>query len=93
MVAAQRPVEQSVPPWQGCPAERRQTPVEPAGVNWVPAGHWHVLDAASQTEPAGCVQVHDVGPEDVEPAGHALHPGALPVGDQKLGLQAQSLKE
>lgn len=80
-MAAQRPDEQSEPPWQGWPAERRQTPVEPAGVNWVPAGHWHVLDAASHTEPVGCVHEQNVGHVTLEdaPGGHAAQPGGWPV--------------
>ena len=91
MVTAQRPEEQPAPPWQGWPTESRHAPVEPAGVSCVPAGHWHVLDAASHTEPVGCVQLHESRPtsEDAAPGGQAVHPGACPVGLKKLGLQKQ----
>lgn len=88
-MAAQRPDEQSAPPWQGWPAESRHAPVEPAGVSCVPAGHWHELDAASHTEPVGCVQVHEVFAVDVAPAGQAVQPGGVPVGLQKFGLHWQ----
>lgn len=63
LTCAQRPVAHwSRPPWQARPAESRQRePPEPGGCS-VPAGHWHVLDAASQTDPMGCEQVQYVGP-------------------------------
>ena len=95
LVAAQRPDEQSAPPWHGWPAESRHAPVEPAGVSCVPAGHWHVLDAVSHAEPVGCVQPHESRPAsvDADPGGQAVHPGACPVKLKKLGLQRQKPAE